>query len=76
MISQAMAPFKRTSAQRMQDYVSSIGGIGGQKVDGQEVPPALKGIAALQYNPAKKMWRDQSTGTIYNAQGEVVSNGR
>lgn len=27
MISQAMAPFKRTASQRMQDYVSSIGGL-------------------------------------------------
>lgn len=79
MISKAMAPFKRSSAQRMQDYVAGAGGLGSPapaaaapQVSGQTVPPALRGIAALQYNPGKNLWRDQTSGKIYDASGAEV----
>ena len=45
MISQAMAPFKRTSAQRMQDYVSSLGGIG--------TPPAKRDDAHASHTSTR-----------------------
>jgi hypothetical protein len=78
MISQSMAPFKRTQGQRMTDYVSAAGGIGapaGEKprmIGDTPVPAALAGIAALQFNKAKGQWRDQTTGTIYDAKGVEV----
>jgi hypothetical protein len=79
MISKAMAPFKRTPAERMKDFTASIGGLGAAapaeapKAEGQTVPPALRGIAALQYNPSKKLWRDQTSGIIYDANGKQVT---
>lgn len=78
MISQAMAPFKRTQAQRMTDYVSAAGGLGapaGEKprmVGDTPVPAALAGIAALQFNKAKGQWRDQTTLKVYDAKGAEV----
>jgi hypothetical protein len=75
MISQSMAPFKRTVAQRAQDYVSALGGApaaSGRKVGDVAVPPALGGVAALSYNPGKKLWRDDTTGTVYDSAGSAV----
>jgi hypothetical protein len=85
MISQALAPFKRTQAQRMQDYVGAAGGIGAKPepavqpanqqtrmVGDVPVPIALNGVAALQFNKAKGLWRDQTSGTIYDAKGNEV----
>lgn len=78
MISQAMAPFKRTAAQRMQDYTSMVGGIGGSQqmtrmIGDVPVPAPLNGVAALQYNKSRQQFRDQTTGKVYNAKGEEVS---
>lgn len=79
MISQAMAPFKRTPADRMRDYVGGAGGLGStaapqmtRMVGDVPVPPALNGIASLQYNKSRQQFRDQATGKIYNAKGEEV----
>lgn len=63
MISQAMAPFKRSKAQRMQDYVAGMGGISGQ---GEQVlgvqttnlppaPPPQRTIGQLYDTPRGKM---------------------
>lgn len=79
MISQAMAPFKRTPSQRMSDYVAGAGGLGGgptaaaRKVGDVPVPAALGGIAALQFNPTTKQWRDQTSGIIYDSAGQPVT---
>jgi hypothetical protein len=35
-------------------------------------PGALNGVASLQFNKAKGLWRDQSSGTIYDAKGNPV----
>jgi hypothetical protein len=75
MISQSMAPFKRTVAQRAQDYLATLGGVA-PAVGGHEVPAPLRGIAALQYNAARNQWRDQTSGTTYDASGREVSDGR
>jgi hypothetical protein len=85
MISQALAPFKRTQAQRMQDYVGAAGGVGAKPepavqpanqqtrmVGDVPVPIALNGVAALQFNKAKGLWRDQTSGTIYDTKGNEV----
>jgi hypothetical protein len=81
MISQAMAPFKRSQADRMRDYVAGTGGLGSapaapsqmtRMVGDVPVPLALNGIASLQYNKARQQFRDQTTGKIYNAKGEEV----
>jgi hypothetical protein len=85
MISQAMAPFKRTQGQRMQDYVGAAGGIGAKPepavqpsnqqtrmVGDVPVPIALNGVASLQFNKAKNLWRDQTSGTVYDAKGHEV----
>lgn len=86
MISQSMAPFKRTIAQRTQDYLATLGGVkvntdgsvsgnvNGpvRAVNGVPVPAALGGIAALQYNPTNKQWRDQTSGIVYDSAGQPV----
>jgi hypothetical protein len=36
------------------------------------VPRALNGIAALQFNKAKGLWRDQTTGKVYDTKGAEV----
>ena len=46
MISKAMAPFKRTPAQRMQDFTLSIGGLGGSGL------PPQKDIVSVTTTPA------------------------
>jgi hypothetical protein len=77
MISQAMAPFRRSASDRMADYVSQSGGIGGAPTKPAEtrmigdvpVPKALNGIASLQFNKSKQLWRDQTTGKIYDRTG-------
>ncbi len=81
MISQAIAPFKRTSAQRMSDYVSGAGGLGGstaapppsRTVGDVPVPAPLGGIAALQYNKSTKQWRDSTSGIVYDSAGQPVA---
>jgi hypothetical protein len=79
LISQSMAPFQRTIQQRTQDYLSVLGGTGGtapsstaRAVSGVPVPAALGGVAALQYNPTSKQWRDQTSGVIYDSAGQPV----
>jgi len=37
-----------------------------------EPPPSLRGIADLQWSPKRQMYRDGSTGKVYNANGEMV----
>lgn len=37
-----------------------------------EVPYGLRGIAALSYSRSRNLWRDDTTGKIYNAQGDEV----
>jgi hypothetical protein len=79
MISKAMAPFKRTQADRMADYVNGAGGVGSpstekpRTVGGVAVPAALGGVAALQYNPTTKQWRDSTSGTVYDSAGQPVA---
>lgn len=80
MISQSMAPFKRTVQQRAQDYLSVLkGGDAGsapsapvRKFGDVPVPAALGGIAALQYNKSAKQWRDSTSGIIYDSAGQPV----
>lgn len=78
MISQAMAPYKRTQSQRMADYISIAGGITAptasstRKVGDVPVPPLLNGIAALQYNKTTGQFRDQTSGKIYDRAGNEV----
>jgi hypothetical protein len=85
MISKAMAPFKRSQADRLRDYTTAAGGInfggdvpepkpagGGRMVSGVPVPPALGGVAALQYNPSKQLWRDTASGKVYDRAGKEV----
>lgn len=82
MISQAMAPFKRTPSERMSDYVAGAGGLGGatpapatpgRVIGDVKVPALLGGIAALQYNKTTGQWRDQTSGKIYDAKGNEVA---
>lgn len=79
MISQSMAPFKRSVQQRAQDYLSVLSGGEGsaaappRNVGDVPVPAALGGVASLQYNAAKKLWRDQTTGTVYDSAGKPVT---
>lgn len=76
MISQSMAPFKRSVQQRAADYLATLGGVAptpGRTVGEVPVPPALGGVAALQYNAAKRQWRDQTTGTVYDSAGQPVA---
>jgi len=35
-------------------------------------PPSLRGIASLSYSPTRKQYRDDTTGTIYDASGSEV----
>lgn len=44
-----------------------------RKVGDVPVPAALGGVAALQYNPTKKQWRDQASGTVYDSAGQPVA---
>jgi hypothetical protein len=83
LISQSMAPFKRTVQQRTQDYLSVLNGGAGtapsapgqstRMVGDVPVPKELNGIAALQFNKSKQLWRDQSTGKVYDAKGGEVA---
>lgn len=80
LISQSMAPFKRTVQQRAQDYLSVLSGgnssstpAPARRVGDVPVPAALGGIAALQYNPSTKQWRDQTSGIIYDSAGQSVA---
>jgi hypothetical protein len=87
MISQALQPYQRNMADRMRDYTTMFGGIGATEPGASEpkkpaqqsrmvgdvpVPVALNGVASLQFNKAKGLWRDQSSGTIYDAKGNPV----
>lgn len=80
MISQAMQPFKADPAHAMRESIVRAGGlpVGGaapqmtRMVGDVPVPPALNGIASLQYNKSRQQFRDQATGKIYNAKGEEV----
>lgn len=77
LISQSMAPFKRTVGQRTQDYLSVLTGdssAAARKIGDVPVPATLGGVASLQYNKATKQWRDQSTGTIYDSAGAPVAH--
>lgn len=38
-----------------------------------ETPFSLRGIAALQYSPSRKMWRDETSGKLYDAEGKEVA---
>jgi len=76
MISQAMEPFKRTVTQRIADYTATLGGgstTAARKVGDVPVPPALGGIASLQYNPTTRQWRDQTSGIVYDSAGNPVT---
>jgi hypothetical protein len=43
------------------------------KPEGRGEPPYdLRGIAALSYSASRKMWRDDTTGKLYDAQGKEV----
>lgn len=80
MISQAMAPFKRTQSQRLSDFIAGAGGLspstvapsGGRRIGDVPVPAMLNGIAALQYNKQTGQWRDQVSGKIYDREGNEV----
>lgn len=76
MISQSMAPFKRSVQQRAQDYLSVLSGgpaaPEARKVGSVPVPAALGGVASLQYNPTTKQWRDQTSGIVYDSAGQPV----
>jgi hypothetical protein len=37
-----------------------------------EPPPEIRGIAALSYSQSRKMWRDDTSGKVYDAQGKEV----
>jgi len=68
MISQAMAPFKRTQAQRMQDYVGAAGGIGATSPGKREdvmpaIPPIDQRSPGLYETPRGKM-RWTGTGWV------------
>lgn len=77
MISKAMQPFKRSVTDRINDYVSTLGGptvtttggVTSRLYGGVPAPVSLGGIAALQRNPTTGEWRDQSTGKLYNKDG-------
>lgn len=72
LLSKSMEAYKSPLA----NAVAGNGGITtapvAPKVSGQEVPAPLRGIAALQYNPSKGLWRDQASGAIYDASGQAV----
>jgi hypothetical protein len=75
LISQSMAPFKRTVSQRANDYISSLGGMTAaptRTFGGVPVPAALNGIASLQRNPANGQWRDETSGTTYDKNGREI----
>jgi hypothetical protein len=85
MISQAMAPFKRTQGQRMQDYVGAAGGIGAKPEPAMQpenqmtrmygdvpVPKSLNGIASLQHSKSTGLWLDQTSKKVYDAKGNEV----
>jgi len=77
MISKAMEPFKRTLTDRINDYVSTLGGptatttggVTSRLYGGVPAPVSLGGIASLQRNPVTGEWRDEATGKIYNKDG-------
>jgi hypothetical protein len=77
LISQSMAPFKRTVQQRAQDYLSVLSGEpaagAARKIGDVPVPAALGGVASLQYNKTTKQWRDQTSGTVYDSAGQPVT---
>ena len=81
MISQAMAPFRRSASDRMSDYVSQAGGIAAapterpaasRMVGDVPVPKALGGIADLQFNKSTMQWRDRASGKIYDRTGAPI----
>jgi len=77
MISKAMQPFRRGLTERINDYMSSLGGaavtttngVTSRLYGGVPAPAALGGIASLQRNPTTGEWRDQATGKSYNKDG-------
>lgn len=72
MLSKAMEAYKSPLA----NAISGNGGITtappAPKLNGEVVPAPLRGIAALQYNPEKGLWRDQVTHKIYDSSGQPV----
>jgi hypothetical protein len=85
MISQALAPFKRTGAQRLSDYTNMVGGIGSKPEPAEQpsnqmtrmygdvpVPKSLNGIASLQHSKSTGFWLDQTTKKVYDAKGNEV----
>lgn len=81
-ISKSLQPYQRSQSQIMLDLVnvtpSAITNAAkaapapAKNYDGSNPPPALKGIAALTYSPSKKLFRDDSTGKLYDQSGNEV----
>lgn len=72
MISQAMAPFKRTVQDRMRDYTSTLGGVGNVTGATVENAPAFKPPATWQYSPSRDQYKDPATGKLYDRAGHEV----
>ena len=80
MLSELMAPFKRSPAQKMQQLMDQFGG--GQSLLTQPqqpaaapehiVPPSLRGIASLDHNKDWTRFRDQATNKLYDATGNEI----
>lgn len=73
LISQKMQPYKRSSAQQMQDYVEGIQGLtvpmpagGLSDVKNKNAPEELRGIASLHFNKTTGQYYDATEGTYYS----------
>jgi hypothetical protein len=81
LLSEAMAPFKRSPAQKMQQMMDQFGDLGGAQTQQpaavktettQSVPPSLRGIASLEHNKDWTRFRDQATGKMYDKNGGEI----
>lgn len=81
-ISKSLQPYTRSTSQIMLDLVNvtpttvndakKAVPAPAKEYDGSNPPPSLKGIAALTYSPSKKVFRDDSTGKLYDQTGNEV----
>lgn len=71
-ISQTLAPFRNRSMQSDLQTTAAQPEAAPAKSGKPELPFALRGIADISYSKSRNMWRDNTSGKLYNAQGEEV----
>jgi hypothetical protein len=71
MISQSMAPYKRTTGQKLNDFMSEMGVDPSGNVATPLTPPRPPALRDrdVQYNVVTQQWRDKKSGKILSPDG-------